>query len=118
MYVASRKRKRQRDNQPYSRFYQYLKSNFFKVHPYNSPLIGLIEDLDNSSLEDFINFKEKFYAPSNAVFVIAGDIDIDETKKLVADYFNEIPNNSVVIGALLIIISGIYVAYRERKNDN
>ena len=33
-------------------------------------------------------------------------------------FFNEIPSNSVVIGALLIIISGIYVAYRERKNDN
>jgi len=32
-------------------------------------------------------------------------------------FFNEIPSNSVVIGALLIIISGIYVAYRERKND-
>jgi len=32
-------------------------------------------------------------------------------------FFNEIPSNSVVIGAILIIISGIYVAYRERKND-
>ena len=33
-------------------------------------------------------------------------------------FFNEIPSNSVVIGAILIIISGIYIAYRERKNDN
>ena len=33
-------------------------------------------------------------------------------------FFNEIPSNSVVIGAILIIISGIYVAYRERKNDD
>ena len=32
-------------------------------------------------------------------------------------FFNEIPSNSVVVGAILIIISGIYVAYRERKND-
>ena len=32
-------------------------------------------------------------------------------------FFNEIPSNSVVIGALLIIFSGIYVAYRERKNN-
>ena len=32
--------------------------------------------------------------------------------------FNEIPSNSVIIGAILIIISGIYVAYRERKTDN
>ena len=77
---AVKEEKRQRDNQPYSRFYQYLKENLFSEHPYNYPLIGFIEDLDNSSLQDFLNFKEKFYAPSNAVFVIAGDIDIDETK--------------------------------------
>ncbi len=32
--------------------------------------------------------------------------------------FYEIPSNSVIIGAILIIISGIYVAYRERKTDN
>ena len=32
-------------------------------------------------------------------------------------FFNEIPSNSVVLGGMLIIISGIYVAYRERKNN-
>ncbi len=31
-------------------------------------------------------------------------------------FFYEIPSKSVVIGAFLIIISGVYVAYRERKN--
>ena len=30
-------------------------------------------------------------------------------------FFYEIPNNSVIIGGILIIISGVYVAYRERK---
>ena len=32
-------------------------------------------------------------------------------------FFKEIPSNSVVLGGMLIIISGIYVAYRERKNN-
>ena len=89
---AVKEEKRQRDNQPYGRFYQYLKENFFEVHPYKFPIIGFIEDLDGSSLEDFKDFKEKFYSPSNAVFVIAGDIDIDETKKLVSYYFDEVPD--------------------------
>jgi drug/metabolite transporter (DMT)-like permease len=30
-------------------------------------------------------------------------------------FFYEIPTNSVIIGGILIIISGVYVAYRERK---
>ena len=31
-------------------------------------------------------------------------------------FFFEIPSKSIVIGGILIIISGVYVAYRERKN--
>ena len=89
---AVKEEKRQRDNQPYGRFYQYLKENLFEVHPYKFPLIGYEEDLDSSSLKDFKDFQEKFYSPSNAVFVIAGDIDIDETKKLVSYYFDEVSN--------------------------
>ena len=30
-------------------------------------------------------------------------------------FFYEIPSNSVIVGGILIIISGVYVAYRERK---
>ena len=30
-------------------------------------------------------------------------------------FFYEIPSNSVILGGILIIISGVYVAYRERK---
>ena len=33
-------------------------------------------------------------------------------------FFHEIPSKSVVLGGILIIISGVYVAYRERKNNN
>ena len=89
---AVKEEKRLRYNQPYvPRFYDYLKRNFFKKHPYQHPIIGYFEDLDSSSLDDFLNFKEKFYAPSNAVFVVAGDIDVDETKQLISEYFDEVP---------------------------
>ena len=39
-----------------------------------------------------MDFKERFYSPSNAVFVIAGDIDIENTKELISHYFNELPD--------------------------
>ena len=35
---AVKEEKRQRDNQPYARFYQYLKENLFESHPYTYPL--------------------------------------------------------------------------------
>lgn len=88
---AVKEEKRMRDNQPYSRFYEALKSNLFKNHTYKNPLIGVPEHLDNAKLQDFLDFRNNFYMPSNAVFVVAGDIDIDNTKNLISKYFSEVP---------------------------
>ena len=52
-----------------------------------------MEDLDAAELEEFIAFNKKWYNPNNAVLVVAGDIQIDETKELINGYFGDIPNN-------------------------
>ena len=88
---AVKEEKRMRDNQPYSRFYEALKSNLFENHTYKNPLIGVPKHLDDAKLQDFLDFRKDFYMPSNAVFVVAGDIDIKNTKKLISEYFSEIP---------------------------
>ena len=88
---AVKEEKRIRDNQPYSRFYEALKSNLFKEHTYKNPLIGVPEHLDNAVLQDFLDFRNNFYMPSNAVFVVAGDIEIETTKNLISKYFSAVP---------------------------
>ena len=88
---AVKEEKRIRDNQPYSRFYEALKSNLFQEHTYKNPLIGVPEHLDNAILQDFLDFRTKFYMPSNAVFVVAGDIDTEKTKNLISEYFSAVP---------------------------
>jgi predicted Zn-dependent peptidase len=45
-------------------------------------------------LDEFIDFNNKYYNPNNAVLVVAGDINVDETKKMIADYFGPITNNA------------------------
>ena len=84
--------KRQRvDNRPYgSTDYIIGKLLYPKGHPYNWQVIGSMEDLQRASLEDVHNFFKKWYGPNNATLVIAGDIDIAQTKKLVEKYFGEI----------------------------
>ena len=63
---------------------------FPKEHPYHWPPIGRPEDLDRSSVDDARAFAARYYMPANATMVIAGDIDVAETKKLVAQYFGPI----------------------------
>jgi predicted Zn-dependent peptidase len=79
------------DNRPYGQLLPVLGKSLFKVHPYKDPNIGYMEDLDAATLEDVIAYNKKYYVPNNAVLVVAGDIDIAKTKKMVSDYFSTIP---------------------------
>ena len=84
--------KRQRyDNQPYGTILIEILKRAYTEHPYRWPTIGSLEHLNEASLEEFMDFYHKFYVPQNATLSIAGDIDIEETKKLVKLYFDEIP---------------------------
>ena len=64
--------------------------HLFVKHPYRWLTIGSLEHLASATLEDFKAFNHKFYVPNNAVLVVAGDIDIEQTKQLVQDYFGPI----------------------------
>lgn len=89
--------KRQRiDNAPYGKiiYRTGVDKHLFKVHPYGRSVIGSMDDLNAAKLEEFKAFNNQYYNPNNATLVVAGDIDITETKKMIADYFGPIPNNA------------------------
>ncbi|WP_452222376.1 M16 family metallopeptidase [Lacinutrix salivirga] len=85
------------DNQPYGKFIENVKLNMFKKHPYKGTTIGKMAHLDAASLEEFQAFNKKFYVPNNAVLVVAGDIDIPSTKKMIEDYFGPIPRGEDIV---------------------
>ncbi len=89
--------KRQRYDSPYGRLLEVIGENLFDKHPYKYPNIGYMEDLDASTLEEFYAYFDKFYSPSNAVLVVAGDIDMEETKDLVKSYFSEVKRRPDVV---------------------
>jgi zinc protease len=89
--------KRQRvDNQPYGSFMTEMFSRMFTKHPYNWVPIGSMEHLDAAQEIDYINFYRTFYVPSNSTLSIAGDINIEETKKMIAKYFGTIPAGQAI----------------------
>jgi len=71
--------KRQGDNQPYGMVeYSQLRALFPEGHPYAHSTIGSMEDLDAASLEDVQDWFRQYYGASNAVLVLAGDIDAEQ----------------------------------------
>ncbi|MDT8415530.1 MAG: pitrilysin family protein [Flavobacteriaceae bacterium] len=94
--VVKEERRLRVDNQPYGRILEAVKENIFKKHPYRWTTIGSMEHLDAATLDEFLAFNKKFYVPNNATLVVAGDIDIAKTKKMVEDYFGPIPRGAEI----------------------
>ncbi len=89
--------KRQRvDNQPYGSFFTEMFKRVFTTHPYNWAPIGSMEHLDAAQEEDYVNFYKDYYVPSNATLSIAGDIDIEQTKKWIDKYFATMPTGQAI----------------------
>jgi zinc protease len=59
----------------------------FKKHPYRWPVIGSMKDIKAFTQEKAVAFYRKYYAPNNAVVVVAGNIDEAATLKLIADAY-------------------------------
>lgn len=84
--------KRQRvDNAPYGFTNEIIRKNLYPPdHPYSWTVIGELEDLQAATIDDVKEFYDKYYGAANATLVIAGDIDIEETKLSVEKWFGEI----------------------------
>ncbi|MEM9364139.1 MAG: pitrilysin family protein [Bacteroidota bacterium] len=85
------------DNRPYGQFLAVLGENLFDVHPYKDPNIGYMEHIDAYTLEDVKAYNKKYYVPNNAVLVVAGDFQMEETKKMIEDYFGPIPRGADIV---------------------
>jgi len=81
------------DNVPYAnarrvKLPELAYSNYANQHS----TIGSMQDLDAATLTDVQSFFKTYYAPNNATLVLVGDLNPKEARKLVTQYFGDIPN--------------------------
>lgn len=130
--VVRNERLERYDNQPYGLAWELLIQNLYpKDHPYSWSTIGSVEHINSFNMNDISQFFQKFYSPSNATLVIAGDIETDESLSLAKKYFEEIPayNNDhqtvpedfslpskkVIIHEDNVHLTKIYLAWKSQK---
>ena len=91
--VVKNERRQGVDNQPYGTFFENMMARVFPAgHPYHHPVIGSMDDLSAATLDDVKNFFRTYYAPNNAVLVVAGDFEIEQAKTLIHKYFDGVPS--------------------------
>ncbi|HEX3534808.1 MAG TPA: pitrilysin family protein [Gemmatimonadaceae bacterium] len=94
--VVKNERRQSIDNQPYGTWLEKTEELLFpEGHPYHHSVMGSMEDLSAASVADVQSFFKTYYAPNNAVLVLAGDIDVPQAKEMVRRYFGPIPRGPV-----------------------
>ncbi len=90
--VVKNEKRQAVDNRPYGHMsYVTDRALYPDGHPYSWQVIGSLADLDSASLADVKDFHSKWYGPNNATLVVAGDLDVEQTKAWIEKYFGEIP---------------------------
>ena len=91
--VVRNERRQRYDNVPFGAERFAVAAGLYpEGHPYRYLTIGKHEDIENAKLADVRAFFKRWYVPSNATLVLAGDFEIEEGKALVDKWFGSFPS--------------------------
>jgi zinc protease len=65
-------------------------ATLYQNHPYRIPTIGWLHEMKQLNRQDAVDFYDRYYAPNNAVLVVAGDVDPDEVRKLAEETYGKV----------------------------
>ncbi len=78
-------------NQPYGDVWLLLRPLAYNTHPYKWATIGKeISHIENATMDDVKAFFKLHYNPSTAIMVVAGDVDLENVKRLAEKWFEPI----------------------------
>jgi zinc protease len=77
-------------NNPDARLTEQIMAALYLNHPYGRPVIGWHQEIEKLDREDALAFYRRFYAPNNAILVIAGDVDARDVRPMVERTFGAI----------------------------
>jgi len=88
--VILEERRSRVDNDPGSILQEQMMAALYRNHPYGIPIIGWEHEIKALNRDDAFAFYRRFYAPQNAILVVAGDVEPGEVKTLAENTFGQI----------------------------
>ena len=98
--VILEERNQRIDSQPEALFQEQLQAAQYLNHPYGTPIIGWRHEMEKLSRQDSLDWYGHFYAPNDAILIVAGDVKPDEVKKLAETYYGPLkPSDGIAVRA-------------------
>ncbi|MDM0069783.1 pitrilysin family protein [Variovorax sp. J31P207] len=93
--VVKEERRMRTDDQPRALLGEQQNAAIFTASPYHRPVVGWMSDLEAMTPADARAFFQRWYVPSNAAIVVAGDVDVDQVRAWAEKYYGSIPTRAV-----------------------
>ena len=101
--VVLEERRSRVDNNPGAILGEHINGALFLNHPYRNPVIGWEHDIKALDIKRILAFYKRWYAPNNAILVVAGAITAEQVRPLAKKYYGKIPAQPPVVRNLSLI---------------
>ncbi|WP_085310716.1 M16 family metallopeptidase [Planktotalea arctica] len=91
--VIIEERNQRTENDPGALFGEQANAAMFLNHRYGVPIIGWRHEMVTLSLQDAQDYYDQFYAPNNAILIVAGDVTPEDVKTLAEQHYGPLPAN-------------------------
>lgn len=78
------------DNRPGGILGEAFSAALYVNHPYGRPVIGWRHEIEALTREQLTDFYNRYYAPNNAILVVAGDVDAETVRKLAEETYGQV----------------------------
>jgi zinc protease len=89
--VILEERRSRVENEPGAILGEEIDATLYQNHPYRMPVIGWMHEIEKLNRADAIAFYDRYYAPNNAVLVVAGDVEADTVRLLAEKTYGKVP---------------------------
>lgn len=96
--VVKEERRQRLDNNPGAILQEQVLSQFWKGHPYEITVIGMMDEVEALTPQDGIDFYKRYYSPENAILIVAGDVTGEEVRELAEEHYGVIEPSGLVDG--------------------
>jgi zinc protease len=97
--VVLEERRMRTDNSPSSMLYEQAHAALFQNSPYGRPVIGWEHEIRQLNTKDALAWYHRYYAPNNAVLIVAGDVTVEKVRALAQKYYGPVARRDVPVRA-------------------
>lgn len=91
--VIIEERNQRVENNPGALMREQKNAAQYMNHPYGVPIIGWQSEMEKLGLQDALEYYETYYAPNNAILIVAGDVTPEEVRTLAQTHYGKLPAN-------------------------